>query len=251
MASEYGDGSRASMRMNLRRRRLFCLIALTTMCTAPAIGTSGVAGAASGGFQSSTSTSSPVTDEKTLSALTDIAQTDATDLQSAQATLSSQLSQTKSEIDVAEAAIKAHKDNPTLTDMLKVQTDLNRLETSVTVFSTTTSTLERPLADLISPPLVVIVSNVKRVADGILRNTSRLQSNSGKIRAALDGAVTSSKEALQVLHVPARGTSVNPSTMFNLQFHMQVMSQYLESASNTLSSIHNEMITLAHATKGQ
>lgn len=47
------------------------------------------------------------------------------------------------------------------------------------------------------------------------------------------------------------GGNVDLTTMFNMQFHMQVMSQYVEAVSNTLSAVHNEMITMARATKGQ
>lgn len=49
----------------------------------------------------------------------------------------------------------------------------------------------------------------------------------------------------------ATGGTVNLGTMFNMQFHMQVMSQYIEAVSNTLSAVHNEMVTMARATKGQ
>ena len=49
----------------------------------------------------------------------------------------------------------------------------------------------------------------------------------------------------------ATGGTVNLATMFNMQFHMQIMSQYIEAVSNTLSACHNEMITMARATKGQ
>lgn len=49
----------------------------------------------------------------------------------------------------------------------------------------------------------------------------------------------------------ATGGTVNLGTMFNMQFHMQIMSQYVEAVSNTLSAVHNEMVTMARATKGQ
>lgn len=49
----------------------------------------------------------------------------------------------------------------------------------------------------------------------------------------------------------ATGGTVNLATMFNMQFHMQIMSQYIEAVSNCLSAVHNEMITMARATKGQ
>ena len=47
------------------------------------------------------------------------------------------------------------------------------------------------------------------------------------------------------------GKSVDLSTMFQLQFRMQIMTQYTEACSNTLSAVHNEMVTMARATKGQ
>jgi Family of unknown function (DUF5407) len=47
------------------------------------------------------------------------------------------------------------------------------------------------------------------------------------------------------------GGTVNLATMFKMQFHMQIMSQYIEAVSNTLSACHNEMITMARAIKGQ
>lgn len=49
----------------------------------------------------------------------------------------------------------------------------------------------------------------------------------------------------------ATGGTVNLGTMFNMQFHMQVMSQYIEAVSNTLTAVHNEMLNMAKATKGQ
>ncbi len=57
----------------------------------------------------------------------------------------------------------------------------------------------------------------------------------------------------QYLHQLEQGSggTVNLATMFNMQFHMQVMSQYIEAMSNTLSAVHNEMMTMARATKGQ
>ena len=44
--------------------------------------------------------------------------------------------------------------------------------------------------------------------------------------------------------------TVNLQVMFALQFAMQMMSQYMEACSNTLSAVHNEMMTMARATKG-
>jgi hypothetical protein len=49
----------------------------------------------------------------------------------------------------------------------------------------------------------------------------------------------------------ATGGTVSLTTMFQLQFRMQIMSQYVEAVSNTLSAVHQEMMTMARATKGQ
>ena len=49
----------------------------------------------------------------------------------------------------------------------------------------------------------------------------------------------------------ASGGSVNLSTMFRMQFQMQIMSQYVEAVSNVLSAVNNEMMTMARAVKGQ
>ncbi len=49
----------------------------------------------------------------------------------------------------------------------------------------------------------------------------------------------------------ATGGTVGLETMFKLQFRMQIMSQYIEAVSNTLSAVHQEMVTMARATKGQ
>ncbi len=49
----------------------------------------------------------------------------------------------------------------------------------------------------------------------------------------------------------ATGGTVNLATMFQMQFFMQIMSQYIEAVSNTLSAVNNEMVTMARATKGQ
>lgn len=48
----------------------------------------------------------------------------------------------------------------------------------------------------------------------------------------------------------ATGGTVDLGNMFNMQFHMQIMSQYIEAVSNTLSAVHQEMVAMARATKG-
>ncbi|MCC5832929.1 MAG: DUF5407 family protein [Chlamydiales bacterium] len=71
-----------------------------------------------------------------------------------------------------------------------------------------------------------------------------------KMLQGLEHYVQSVKSYLNQLETATGGT-VNLATMFNMQFHMQIMSQYIEAVSNTLSAVHNEMVTMARATKGQ
>ncbi|MFN0065322.1 MAG: DUF5407 family protein [Chlamydiales bacterium] len=68
--------------------------------------------------------------------------------------------------------------------------------------------------------------------------------------AGMNSYVNNVKQYLSELEKSSSGT-VNLGTMFNMQFHMQIMSQYIEAVSNTLSAIHNEMMTMARAVKGQ
>lgn len=74
--------------------------------------------------------------------------------------------------------------------------------------------------------------------------------NFNKMLEGLENYVQSVKTYLSQLE-SATGGTVNLATMFNMQFHMQIMSQYIEAVSNTLSAVNNEMITMARATKGQ
>lgn len=74
--------------------------------------------------------------------------------------------------------------------------------------------------------------------------------NFNKMLQGLEKYVDSVKTYLSQLEAATGGT-VNLATMFNMQFHMQIMSQYIEAVSNTLSAVHNEMVTMARATKGQ
>ncbi|MCH9626809.1 MAG: hypothetical protein S4CHLAM2_04400 [Chlamydiales bacterium] len=71
-----------------------------------------------------------------------------------------------------------------------------------------------------------------------------------KMLGGLEKYVQSVKSYLSQLESSTGGT-VNLGTMFNMQFHMQIMSQYVEAVSNTLSAVNNEMVTMARATKGQ
>lgn len=59
------------------------------------------------------------------------------------------------------------------------------------------------------------------------------------------------KKQMAELSSKSTGGNVDLATMFKLQFQMQMMSQYIEAMSNVLSSVHQEMMTMARATKGQ
>ncbi|MCH9608593.1 MAG: hypothetical protein S4CHLAM45_11710 [Chlamydiales bacterium] len=71
-----------------------------------------------------------------------------------------------------------------------------------------------------------------------------------KMLTSLQGYVQNVHTYLNKLE-SSSGGSVNLATMFKMQFQMQVMSQYTEAVSNTLSAVNNEMITMARAVKGQ
>jgi hypothetical protein len=66
----------------------------------------------------------------------------------------------------------------------------------------------------------------------------------------VQGYTSQVQQSLEQVRSQGSG-NVNLGTMFQLQFQMQIMSQYIESVSNTLSAINNEMMTMARATKGQ
>lgn len=57
------------------------------------------------------------------------------------------------------------------------------------------------------------------------------------------------QDYLTELETSTQGT-VDLGTMFNLQFRMQILSQYMESVSNVLTAVNTEMITMARAVKG-
>ncbi len=74
--------------------------------------------------------------------------------------------------------------------------------------------------------------------------------NFNKMLESLGTYVNNVQTYLNQLESASSG-SVDMGTMFRMQFQMQIMSQYMEAVSNTLSAVNNEMITMARATKGQ
>lgn len=78
-----------------------------------------------------------------------------------------------------------------------------------------------------------------------------LSLNFDQMLNGLQHYVANVQNYLSVLEQSAStGGSVNIGVMFQLQFKMQIMSQFLEAVSNSLSAVHQEMITMARATKG-
>ena len=73
--------------------------------------------------------------------------------------------------------------------------------------------------------------------------------NFNQMLQGLQRYVQSVQTYLSQLEQASAGT-VSLGLMFHMQFQMQIMSQYIEAVSNTLSAVHNEMITMARATKG-
>lgn len=69
--------------------------------------------------------------------------------------------------------------------------------------------------------------------------------------ASLNVYVDAVKQYINELEQRATSGTVDLSQMFALQFQMQIMSQYIEAMSNVLSAAHQEMMTMARATKGQ
>ncbi len=74
--------------------------------------------------------------------------------------------------------------------------------------------------------------------------------NFNEMLQGLERYVTSVKSYLSQLE-RATGGTVSLGTMFQLQFRMQIMSQFVEACSNTLTAVHQEMLSMAKATKGQ
>lgn len=74
--------------------------------------------------------------------------------------------------------------------------------------------------------------------------------NINKMLKILDTKIENVKSQLNKLETSTGGT-VDLGTMFQMQFQMQLLSQYLETVSNTLTAINTEMINMAKGVKGQ
>ena len=75
--------------------------------------------------------------------------------------------------------------------------------------------------------------------------------NFNKILSGITSQTNNVTALLSKLSSAGSSGSVSLAVMFKLQFAMQVLAQYIEASANTLTAAHNEMLTMAKATKGQ
>ena len=66
-----------------------------------------------------------------------------------------------------------------------------------------------------------------------------------------EALAVAARHVWQMLDDAARSGSVSPAEMFRLQTLMTTASQYLEAASNVMSTMHQAVMSLARAVKGQ
>jgi hypothetical protein len=119
---------------------------------------------------------------------------------------------------------------------------------------------------LAASSLLVISSSLAVPSAGAQPRSREAQATAGRStttpptdEASLDGILgslkkevaTDERELEQLKKEADAGGSVSPAVMLQLQFQMQQMSQYIEAVSNTLSAIHQEMMSMARATKGR
>jgi hypothetical protein len=69
---------------------------------------------------------------------------------------------------------------------------------------------------------------------------------------AARAVIQAAKDVRAELAIQPGGASADDlGRMFHMQFMMEMMSQYIEGVSNVLQSLHEEMASMARATKGQ
>jgi hypothetical protein len=108
-----------------------------------------------------------------------------------------------------------------------------------------------------SAKLSSLIAGLQSNSNKFVSLTSQLQQGSSsaipsfeQLQAAMAAQIAQINTLSQQLQQGQSG-SVDPAAMFQLQFRMQVMSQYIEACSNVLSAIHQQMMSMARATKGQ
>jgi chromosome segregation ATPase len=127
-------------------------------------------------------------------------------------------------------------------DQIDLQTQLTQLQQQ---WSTVSAALQVLDSDY-SAVATSVVSNPDDAASG----ASGATYDFNQMLAGLRQYTSQVDQAMRQLQDSGSG-SVNLEAMFQLQFRMQAMSQYLETVSNTLSAMHSEMITMARAEQGQ
>jgi hypothetical protein len=75
------------------------------------------------------------------------------------------------------------------------------------------------------------------------------QSHADELIAAIERHSAELKAKIDTLK--KSGGQIDPGAMFELQFAMQTMSQYMEACSNVMSALHQSMMSMARAVKGQ
>jgi chromosome segregation ATPase len=130
------------------------------------------------------------------------------------------------------------------------QSDQTELQLQMTQLQQEWSIVSDALQALNSEYLTISSSVTSNSAD-VASGASGASFDFNQMLADLQRYESQTDQAMQQLQDAGSSGSVNLATMFQLQSRMQVMSQYIESVSNTLSAIHNEMITMARATRGQ
>jgi hypothetical protein len=108
-----------------------------------------------------------------------------------------------------------------------------------------------------SAKLSSLIAGLQSNSNKFVSLTSQLQQGSSsaipsfeQLQAAIAAQIARINTLSQQLQQGQSG-SVDPAVMFQLQIQMQVMSQYIEACSNVLSAIHQQIMSMARATKGQ
>jgi hypothetical protein len=108
-----------------------------------------------------------------------------------------------------------------------------------------------------SAKLSSLIAGLQSNSNKFVSLTSQLQQGSSsaipsfeQLQAAMAAQIAQINALSQQLQQGQSG-SMDPAAMFQLQFRMQLMSQYIEACSNVLSAIHQQMMSMARATKGQ
>jgi hypothetical protein len=127
-------------------------------------------------------------------------------------------------------------------DQLELQLRMTEIQQEWTAISQALQTLNQTYTS--------ISDNYRTGAAETTDGATGVSSDFDQTVAALQQYQQQAQAALQELQTASSG-GVTLGTMFHLQFQMQMMSQYIESVSNVLQAVHNEMITMAKATKGQ